>query len=183
MKATDDLQHEHRVIELVLSGLEGLADQAEEQHQVDDERAGKALEVLRNFADRCHHGKEERHLFSLMAARGVPQEGGPLGVMLREHDEGRRHLRAIAEALPAAARGDELAARVFATNARAYVALLRQHIVKEDTVLYPIAERVLTAEDDQQLMQGFDAIERDEMGEGAHERYHQWAHELAGADA
>lgn len=179
MEAINDLKHEHRVIELVLSGLERLADEAEEQHRIDGERGEKALEILRHFADRCHHGKEERHLFPLMAARGVPEEGGPLGVMLREHDEGRSHLRAMAEALPGAARGDEIAARVFATSARAYVALLRQHIAKEDTVLYAIAERVLSAEDDQQLMQGFEAIERDEMGEGVHERYHQWAHELA----
>ena len=68
--------------------------------------------------------------------------------------------------------------RVFAEHARSYARLLRQHIGKEDKILYPMAEQVLTAEDDQHLVQAFEAIEREEMGEGVHERYHRWAHEL-----
>ncbi len=179
MKALEDLVHEHRVIELVLKGLEGLARRAEREHRLDRGQAEKALEILRNFADRCHHGKEERNLFRVLEARGVPREGGPLGVMLHEHDLGRSHLQEMGQALPAAAEGEAEAIHRFAQHAAAYAALLRQHIQKEDGVLYPMAERVLGEEDDARLLEAFDAIEREEIGEGVHERYHQWAHELA----
>lgn len=179
MNATDDLQHEHRVIELVLAGLERIAQHAEAEGRVDRAPAERALEILRVFADRCHHGKEERVLFRRLEERGMPREGGPLGVMLHEHNQGREHIAAMVQVLPKASEGDRDATRTFAEHARAYAELLRQHIRKEDGVLYPMAERMLSAEDDAQLIEGFEIIERDEIGEGVHEKYHQWAHELA----
>lgn len=179
MKAIGELVQEHRVIELVLTGLERVAARAEGSVRLEAEQAEKVLEILRNFADRCHHGKEERNLFPLMEARGVPRAGGPLGVMLEEHEMGRAHIRAMVEALPAAAAGEAEAVGRFVEHAQAYVALLRQHIQKEDRVLFPMAARVLSQEDDARLVEAFAGIEREEMGAGVHERYHQWAHELA----
>ena len=178
MQATELLKHEHRVIELVLAGLERLAGQVEAGQPLDRTLAAKALEIIVNFADRCHHGKEEQHLFTLMAKHGMPTETGPLFVMLHEHEEGRGHVRAMREAL-AAAPGEVADAR-FAASAHAYAALLRSHIYKEDNVLYPMAERMLNDQDDAQLLREFDEVERQEMGEGVHEKYPQWAHELAG---
>jgi hemerythrin-like domain-containing protein len=180
VKATDELKHEHRVIELVLTGLKQLARRAETERRADREGAEKALEILRNFADRCHHGKEERHLFRLMEKRGVPREGGPIGVMLEEHEQGRAHIRALAESVAEAAAGSEGALGTFVEHADRYVALLRQHIQKEDNVLYPMAERLFSQADDEHLIEAFEAIEREEIGEGVHEKYHLWAHELAG---
>jgi hemerythrin-like domain-containing protein len=170
--------HEHRVIEVVLTGLERMAQRAKEDGEVNQGMAANALEILRDFADKCHHAKEERNLFQLMAERGVPREGGPLGVMLHEHGQGRHHIETMARVLPGASRGDTEALRVFAEHARSYARLLRQHIGKEDKILYPMAEQVLTAEDDERLMKAFEAIEREEMGEGAHDKHHRWAHEL-----
>ncbi len=178
MKATDELKREHRVIEKVLSGLEGIANRANEAGMVECEPAERAIEMLRNFADKCHHGKEERNLFGVMQERGIPLERGPIGVMLAEHDEGRRHIRGMVESLPAAAQGERAAVDAFVEHAHSYVGLLRQHILKEDNVLYPMAERVLTSQDDERLVAAFEKIEREEMGEGTHEKYHKWAEEM-----
>ena len=179
MRAIEELMHEHRAIEVVLTGLERMAKRAEEDGQVNQGRAAKALETLRHFADKCHHAKEERNLFQLMAERGVPLEGGPLGVMLHEHEQGRHHIETMARVLAGASRGDTEALRVFAQQARSYARLLRQHIGKEDSILYPMAEQVLTPEDDERLVKAFEAIELEEMGEGAHEKYDRWAYESA----
>jgi hemerythrin-like domain-containing protein len=65
-------------------------------------------------------------------------------------------------------------------NLLGYTRLLRAHIGKEDNVLYPMAERILTPEDQQWLAEEFDRVEAEEMGAGVHEKYHQMAHELAG---
>jgi hemerythrin-like domain-containing protein len=179
MKAIDDLKHEHRVIELVLTGLDRIAERADAERTVEHHSAERALEILRNFADKCHHGKEERHLFPLMEARGVARQGGPIGVMLHEHELGRGHIRAMVQALPEASSSAGEAVGAFTGNARRYVGLLRQHIQKEENVLFPMAEQLLTAQDDDGLVEGFETIEREEIGEGAHEKYHQWAHDLA----
>jgi hemerythrin-like domain-containing protein len=65
----------------------------------------------------------------------MPLEGGPLAVMLIEHEQGRHHLRTMTRALAGASRGDTEAVRVFAEHARSYARLLRQHMGKEDGVL------------------------------------------------
>jgi hemerythrin-like domain-containing protein len=179
MESTEILRQEHRIIEVVLIGLTDIADRAASSQSVQADRARKALEILRNFADRCHHAKEEHQLFRLMERHGMAHGSGPLAVMLREHELGRSHVRAMVEALPKASAGDPQAQSAFAEQARSYVDLLREHIRKEDNVLYPMAEQMLDAEEDRQLVAAFEVIERDEMGEGAHQKYHEWAHELA----
>jgi hemerythrin-like domain-containing protein len=179
MQATDVLRQEHRVIEVVLTGLEHVADMAARGQAVDGTKADRALEILRNFADRCHHAKEEQQLFKVMEQRGMSHDSGPIAVMLHEHDLGRSHIRAMVEAVPGACTGDAGAIKAFGQHARGYIGLLRQHINKEDNVLYPMAERLLTDADDRHLVEAFEVIEREEMGEGAHRRYHEWAHQLA----
>lgn len=176
MQATEQLTEEHRVIESVLDSLERVAAEVEEGRPLDREKAARAIEVLRVFADRCHHGKEEQHLFARMAEKGFPRDAGPLGVMLHEHGEGRRYVRAMAEALQKAP-GPETD-QEFAEHTRQYAALLRTHILREDHVLFPMIQNLFTPEEDADLVAAFERVEREEIGEGAHARYHQWAHEL-----
>jgi len=178
MKPTDELVHEHEVIELALDGLHSAAEDALRTGKLDVPLFEKAMDFLGNFADRCHHGKEEKHLFRLMEMRGMPREGGPLGVMLYDHEIGRRRRRDIVNALPKAAEGDREAIRIAAENAAEYCDELRQHIWKENHVLYPMADNVLTEQDWRELEEAFERVEKEEMGEGTHEKYHSIAHEL-----
>lgn len=179
MKATDILKHEHQVILKVLDAAEREARNIRAPGKIDAERTNKIVDFIRNFADRCHHAKEEDQLFVRMRDRGFPFEGGPIAVMLMEHEEGRRHVRAVADAVSAAASGDEAAVAKIADHLQAYVELLRQHIDKEDNILYPMADQILTPQDQEELIKTFERIEAEDMGEGVHEKYHQLAHELS----
>jgi hemerythrin-like domain-containing protein len=173
MKATDALMDEHRVIEQVLGCLEKLADRCDSGEGLDATSALEALDFLRHFADHCHHGKEEGHLFPLMEARGFLREGGPTGVMLHEHEEGRKLVAAMTAAVVADS------PREFSRYARAYVGLLREHIRKEDHCLFPMAAQVLSDGDAEALARSFETVESHEMGAGTHERYLQLANDLA----
>jgi hemerythrin-like domain-containing protein len=179
VKATEILSSEHRVIEQVLNCLEALVRQAKSAGRLDRESAHDAIAFFRNFADHCHHGKEEDHLFPALEAEGFPREGGPTGVMLYEHELGRAHLRGMDENIEAAAAGDAAALGQFVSRAEGYVAVLREHIHKEDHVLFPLADRTLTEEKQQRLLAEFRRVEAEEMGAGTHERYLQIAHDLA----
>jgi hemerythrin-like domain-containing protein len=173
MQATDILMDEHRVIEQVLNCLEKLADRCETTEDLDGASVLEALAFFRNFADRCHHGKEEGHLFPLLEARGLARQSGPTGVMLHEHAEGRSLLDAMAKAV------EHGASREFVWNARAYVGLLREHIRKEDHCLFPMAAALLSGADAEALALRFEHVEDAEMGEGTHEHYLQLANDLA----
>jgi len=137
------------------------------------------LDFIRNFADRCHHLKEEDLLFTRMAERGFPVESGPIGVMRHEHEVGRSHVRALAEATPRAAAGQTAAIKAVADNLAGWSELLKAHIYKEDNILYPMARQALTAQDLADLEAGFAKVEREAIGEGVHERYHAFVHDLA----
>ena len=147
MNATNTLMGEHRVIEQVLAVLEEIAASAERDGVIDTAAARDALDFFRTFADGCHHAKEERHLFPLLESRGLPREGGPTGVMLHEHDQGRTLTRAMDAAVEALAAGRPGAAQELERAARQHVQHLRQHIAKENQVLFPMARQLLAAAD------------------------------------
>ncbi len=143
MDAIDTLMTEHRTIERVLDALVGFTDAAVRKGTADRAELARFVEFFREFADACHHGKEEDVLFRTMAENGFPTHGGPLAVMLHEHAQGRAlvgALRQLAEADGAWTPAD--LARLSET-ARAFAGVLGAHIQKEDGVLYPMAEQHL----------------------------------------
>ncbi len=180
MEATETLKHEHQVILLVLQAVEREVQGMRESNRVEAERVAKMVDFAQSFADRCHHAKEENLLFAKMEERGMSAETGPIAEMLAEHAAGRRLVRAVADALPRAVGGQPGAVAVVRDSLSAYTQLLRSHIEKEDNILYPMAERLLTPEDQRALVEAFERVEAEEMGAGVHERYHRLAHQLAG---
>ena len=170
MRPTDVLISEHRVIEQVLDCLEAIAADALEARRIERGPAGEALEVLSTFADRCHHGKEEERLFPAMERRGFPRDVGPMAMMLHEHEIGRAAIREMRRALEQADEAPEEAARRFHRHANDYVGLLREHIAKEDGVLFPLAESILRDEDRRALLAEFERFEHDDLGPDVHAR-------------
>lgn len=170
MKATEILIEEHRVIERVLAAME-IAVQRLEAKQLRPAFFVDAAEFIKGFADGCHHKKEEGVLFPAMLAHGVRDQGGPIGVMMAEHTQGRTFTTAMRKAAQELEAGDESARAVTIENALGYIALLHQHIAKEDTVLFPMADRVVAPTSQDKLAEDFERIEREETGAGVHEKY------------
>jgi hemerythrin-like domain-containing protein len=178
MRPTEILIKEHDAILLMLKILEAVAARIEKNEQVNPEHPSQIVEFIQVFADKCHHGKEENLLFKSMTKAGVPEEGGPVAVMLSEHEMGRDFVRNMDAAASAFAKGDKSAADKFIQNARGYISLLSQHIQKENMVLFPLADRVISQEEQQQLVSDFDKVETELIGEGTHERFHELLHQL-----
>jgi len=179
MTVTDTLRHEHQVVLLTLDAAEKESQTIRSSGKVRVDRLGQMVDFFRVFVDRCHHGKEEKHLFPLMKKRCAARAGGPIAILLKEHKEGRAVVKDMARALPKAAKGDGRAASALCQNLMAYVRLIRNHTDKEDDVIYPMADEILSRIDQQALGRAFDRVESKEMGEGVHEKYHQLAHDLA----
>lgn len=169
MKPTDVLRQEHEVILRALDALESIAQEARSKNSLDMDSAGDALEFLKTFADRCHHGKEEDILFPELAKHGLPLQVGPLAVMLEDHKEGRR-LRGLMTAAYDDARAAKPSTGPFATAAMEYVDLMRDHISKENGVLFPMADGMLSPGEQLALEERFERMEHLDMGEHVHER-------------
>jgi len=172
MKPTEELVQEHNAIKRMLQILEAASRRIEAAERVDPEHLEQMVEFIRVFADRCHHGKEEDLLFGALEEAGIPREGGPIGVMLIEHEQGRKYVQGMAQAIAAYRAGDDSARSQIVENARGYVALLRQHIHKEDHILYPLADRHLSAAKQAELTEAFAQVEQERIGPGRHEAFH-----------
>jgi hemerythrin-like domain-containing protein len=171
MKPSDVLMSEHRVIEQVLGCLDKMADSAFEAGTLDVEGARDAISFIRTFADGCHHKKEEDRLFPALERHGMPHDAGPTSVMRHEHDLGRANVKRMDDAVSAFVRGDATAADRFAFEARGFCELLRDHIAKEDQVLFPMADRMLPPAVQDELMRSFEHAEKHEMGAGTREKF------------
>ncbi len=154
----NDLRAEHKVILRVVKVLAGLMDRYEKSGAFDPTQLDKCVRFIRLFADACHHGKEEDLLFPVLEARGIPRDGGPIGVMLYEHTVARGLTKDMAAALKALESGDESAKTRFAKAARQYAELLTNHIFKEDNVLFNMGDRVMSADDQSSLAPQFCAV-------------------------
>lgn len=177
MTPTDQLKEEHEGILLMLRILEEVGARIQRKESVDPAHLEGILEFLKVFVDTCHHGKEEDLLFPELEKRGMPKDPGPLGVMLSEHNRGRAHIRGMKEGLSRMKEpgGD---ASGFLENTGNYIALLRQHIQKENTVLFPMGEKILPKEIQERIAEEFEELERERIGPGRHEEFHTLLHRL-----
>ncbi len=178
MKPTDILREEHELILVMLEIVDEACKKISAGEKARPEHLESMIDFIRNFADRCHHAKEENLLFPAMEKAGIAREGGPIGVMLAEHAQGREYVKGMDGALGRYRQGSRTAGASFVDNAMGYIGLLGSHITKENNILFVMADQQLSADQQDDLMKGFERVEREEIGEGVHERYHELLHRL-----
>lgn len=170
--AIADLRHEHDAILSALQILERMAEQAD-RGAIATADLTAFLGFLREFVDRCHHGKEEGLLFPAMTHAGLAEHGGFIDELHAEHVQGRALVQAMEQACTPSLRAAD-----FAAAATAFAALLRAHIAKENDVLFPMAERLFDDAGMAALYQGFAEHEEKIMGEGRHQQLHALLQQL-----
>ncbi len=172
------LRAEHQVILRVIRALGKFMDRFEQTGQFETAPLEKCVVFLRLFADACHHGKEEELLFPVLEARGIPRDGGPIGIMLYEHQIGRRLTKEMGDGLSLFQTGDVGATHAFCRAAREYIDLLTNHIFKEDNVLFTMGDRVMNPDDQGALATRFCAVNCQVFEGKRREQLHQIADEL-----
>jgi hemerythrin-like domain-containing protein len=179
MKATEILMQEHRLIEQVLDCLEDAAGRLEDGDDIDPGFFIDAAEFVAGFADGSHHRKEEDILFVAMTANDVPGDTGPVAVMLHEHEQGRQFTAGFRSAAEQMKTGDADASMDVIRNAFDYVNLLREHIIKEDNVLFPMADQVITGDDMVKVSKEFEAAVTEDENNGEIAKYQALAEKLS----
>ncbi len=179
MVATDNLVSEHDVILSVLDFCEKYSNKISQPDFKDYSLLEQLVEFLRNFTDKLHHEKEEKYLFTKMVERGMSLEQGPLHCMLSEHAQGRQYVGGIANALDELKQGKAEAKAVLLQNLKNYISLLRDHIYKENNILYNMANNIFTEQDQTELISIFSKVDKELMGGGAPEKYRTWAKSLS----
>lgn len=173
---TEILRSEHNVIRDALDALERLGDDAARHRGLDLPAAREMLEFLNNYVDGYHQqGKEEAKLFPLLERKGLTPQTGPTAACRQEHEQSRSFLLRMREAVAAS----EEAGDAFASAARGYVALVRQHLQAESDNVFPVVEASLTPQEREALLAAFQALDREEFPAETRERFRALAHGLA----
>jgi hemerythrin-like domain-containing protein len=155
---TQVLRDEHRWILEVADVLQRVVEAEAETESLDMDAAEKCVRFIRLFADACHHGKEEDLLFVEMEHAGMSRSSGPIAVMLEEHRIGREFVGVMRKALDDAKAGESDAVQRFVNGAYGYVELIRNHILKEDHVLFDIADRIVDGPACKTLCSAYDGV-------------------------
>ena len=163
-----DLIHEHKAILIALNVIEQMYKRVQNDKGIDYKDIEKMIEFLKIFADKCHHGKEEGFLFPALEEAGVKNQNGPIGVMLDQHKLGRGFIKQMEESIS----NIIINKNAFVDAASSYVTLLRNHIEKEDTFLFPLGDAKLSASKQQELLHNFEDLEKNVIGKGKHEELH-----------
>lgn len=118
------------------------------------------LDIIRNFADGLHHAKEENLFFPALEQKGFSAQHGPVAVMLQEHVQGRNFVKGIADGLELFKKGNKSAITGIFQNMNGYSDLLRNHIAKENNILFRMADKALSDNEQQKLLEQFNIIEK-----------------------
>jgi len=156
MVATEILVEEHRIILSVLKALEKVIGNVDNGKHLDAELGEKIVRFVKEFADSCHHGKEEAKLFKWMRERHIGP--GPVGMLEEEHEIGRGYVRCMRDAMTS---GDN---DRFCECGRALIELLRIHIDREDHGVFIMADDSSQPGDDAHLVSNYDIVEDDAGG-------------------
>ncbi|TAL59996.1 MAG: hypothetical protein EPN88_16535 [Bacteroidetes bacterium] len=121
------------------------------------------VDIIRNFADGLHHAKEENLLFPALEQKGFSTRQGPVAVMLFEHEEGRNFVKGITENLELFKNANKHAIDGIFQNMLGYAELLRNHISKENNILFRMADNAFTDIEQQQLLEQFKTVEKNRL--------------------
>jgi len=171
MRPVEILMEEHSLVLRMIDVIRSVSKKLRTGVGVPESDLLKILEFIRGFADGCHHSKEEKVLFPALESAGMQREGGPIGAMLKEHEMGRKLAMIMSDSLSSSGQSGDFRLR-FAEAAEKYADLLENHIEKENGVLFVMAEKILTREQQNKITDDFIKIEIEDTGAGVHEKYH-----------
>lgn len=170
------LKQDHEITERVFAATDTLFASAAGPSP---EQVGLLVDYLQGYVDQCHNQKEELHLFPRLEQMGMPRHGGPLGVMLQEHDRAREILARLAPLATAYAAGDRQTLAELAAAFAEYAALCKDHFWKENDILYPMALRMLDDGQAAEVVAGIEQVEA-ALGAGTRAHYYRIAEEIVG---
>jgi hemerythrin-like domain-containing protein len=159
---------EHRLIERMISVIKGALTQIEMTHKADPVFIDTAVDFIRMYADRTHHGKEENILFRDLSKRPLSAEDKRImNELIEEHVFGRQTTKALVEANTKYRNGVESALADITSKLRTLVEFYPKHIEKEDNVFFPASRAYVTDEEDQAMLAAFWEFDRKMI----HEKY------------
>jgi hemerythrin-like domain-containing protein len=152
MKPIGPMMWEHRLIERILRIFDGEVRRISEQDKVDTVFIDTAVDFIRTYADRTHHGKEEDILFRDLAKKEIaPEHARIMNELIEEHKYARQTVGKLVDSKAKYIGGENTSQSVIAYM-KELARFYPRHIEKEDKhFFYPCMEYFTKEEQDRML--------------------------------
>ena len=159
---------EHRLIEELLRGDQLELKREEEEKFVNFIFLDTAIDFLRTYADRCHHGKEENILFRELEKKQLSSYLSKImHELMDEHVYARKVVGELAAAKSEFAMGNTESLKNITASLKKLIEFYPGHIDKEDKAFFYPSMAVFSAEEQEKMMQQFYEFDRKLI----HEKY------------
>jgi len=167
MKPIGPMMWEHRLIEKMLRLFEGEVRKISESKKIDTVFLDTAVDFIRTYADRTHHGKEEDILFRDLAKKKLSAEHARImQELIGEHGYSREMVRKLVEAKERYLQGEDTAQEVIA-YLKELARFYPLHIEKEDKHFFFPCMDYFTQEEQDKMLAEFYEFDRNMI----HEKY------------
>jgi len=167
---TEILHYDFDVIKRVLQILEKASYCLDNDKPVSKETFHDIVEVISGFSDKHHQEKADKVLFPALKVKNEGEKKDFLGRLLMEHVSARDEIRNLTGALNNFYQGKK-AKKKITKIARAYIKHMEKHIEMEEKILFPWINKVLTSDEQAMFMKKFEALEKEDIEAGVHEKY------------
>jgi hemerythrin-like domain-containing protein len=148
------LMIEHRLIEKMIAVIKKEIARMERQGKINPEFIDLAVDFIRMYADRCHHGKEEDILFRDLDKKPLTQEHKQIvNELVEEHKQGRKTVADLVEAKGKYLKGEPEGFPQMLDRLKFLVDFYPRHIEKEDKHFFMPIMNYFSPEEKEAMLQ------------------------------
>jgi hemerythrin-like domain-containing protein len=162
------LMIEHRLIERMVKLMGTAFQEMDEKKTLPIEFLEEAIDFIRTYADRCHHGKEEDILFRDLAQKALsPEHKRGMEDLVREHTWARKTVGRLVSAKDRFSRGEKGELQEIQKCLKELVEFYPVHIEKEDKQFFMPCMAYFTPKEKDEMLQEFWTFDKNLI----HEKY------------
>ena len=160
MKPTDNLIIEHREISELLNIMSIIADNIKSKDVFYPNDVEEIIDYLIIILDKSHQDKEDEVFYPELIMSGVPNDKAPLSIVNYEHTLAKHYLNEISSCVVNCKIGNDFSGDLLADSLTNYVIVIQNHIQREEEIVFPMANEVLSEEKQNEISQKFEDIEQ-----------------------
>ncbi len=169
MDAIDMIKHEHRGMAKLLKAFERQLDRVDRAEHPDFDIIQGVLEYCQEFPDRFHHPKEDLLLERLLMRD--PSASEKIGDLYKEHEELAALTTRLAHSFDLLLKEGEISREAIVSLGRAFLQSYWDHMRKEEEVFLPMARKVLSDSDLEQVDKKIETSPDPLFGEAVDQRF------------
>lgn len=178
MTPTENLTKEHKKINELLDIMSKIALKIKSNDVFYPNDVEEIVDYLIIIIDNNHHGKEDGVFYPELISSGIPKETAPLSIINYEHTTAKRYLKDISSCVVNCKIGNDFSGELLADSLTNYVTVTKNHIQREEEIVFPIANEVLSVEKQNEILQRFDEIEQRNISNSFNDHFNKLLNKL-----